>query len=63
MPASNAESEVGVLLNIASDQPGEVAIHTLDDLALCKTVVIDAGGREGTAVINTTDPRWLDGTQ
>ncbi|WP_136067395.1 cyanophycin synthetase [Modicisalibacter radicis] len=51
--------DVGVLLNIASDHLGESDIHSLDDLARCKTVVIDAVREGGTAVLNADDPRVL----
>lgn len=54
------ECDVGVLLNIASDHLGERDIHTLDELARCKTVVIDAVRPSGTAVLNADDPRVLD---
>ncbi|MDR5897589.1 cyanophycin synthetase [Halomonas vilamensis] len=57
------ECEVGVLLNIASDHLGEHDIHTLDELARCKTVVIDAVRPGGTAVLNADDPRVLEGQQ
>ncbi|MEO1853419.1 cyanophycin synthetase [Chromohalobacter sp.] len=53
------ECHVGVLLNIASDHLGESDIHTLDELARCKSVVIDAVGESGTAVLNADDPRVL----
>ncbi|SHF68426.1 cyanophycin synthetase [Modicisalibacter ilicicola DSM 19980] len=55
------ECDVGVLLNIASDHLGEHDIHTLDELARCKTVVIDAVRPGGTAVLNADDPRVLEG--
>ncbi len=51
--------DVGVLLNIASDHLGESDLHNLDDLARCKTVVIDAVREGGTAVLNADDPRVL----
>ena len=57
------ECEVGVLLNIASDHLGERDIHTLDELARCKTVVIDAVRQGGTAVLNADDERVLEGAQ
>ncbi|MFD2435833.1 cyanophycin synthetase [Modicisalibacter luteus] len=53
------ECQVGVLLNIASDHLGENDIRTLDELARCKSVVIDAVRQEGTAVLNADDPRVL----
>ena len=52
--------DVGVLLNIASDHLGERDIHTLDDLARCKTVVVDAVRPDGYCVLNADDPRVLD---
>ncbi len=55
--------DVGVLLNIASDHLGERDIHTLDELARCKTVVIDAVRKGGTAVLNADDARVLEGQQ
>jgi len=57
------ECEVGVLLNIASDHLGERDIHTLDELARCKTVVVDAVRPGGTAVLNAGDERVLEGAQ
>ncbi len=57
------ECDVGVLLNIASDHLGEHDIHTLDELARCKTVVIDAVRPGGTAVLNADDPRVLAGRE
>ncbi len=57
------ECAVGVLLNIASDHLGERDIHTLDELARCKSVVIDAVHPGGTAVLNADDPRVLEARQ
>jgi len=57
------ECDVGVLLNIASDHLGERDIHTLDELARCKTVVVDAVREGGTAVLNADDERVLEGAQ
>ena len=57
------ECEVGVLLNIASDHLGERDIHTLDELARCKTVVVDAVRPGGTAVLNADDERCVEGAQ
>ncbi len=53
------ECEVGVVLNIASDHLGEHDIRTLDELARCKTVVVDGVREGGTAVLNADDPRVL----
>lgn len=55
------ECDVGVLLNIASDHLGEHDIHTLDELARCKTVVVDAVKREGGfCVLNADDPLVME---
>ncbi|MFD1509147.1 cyanophycin synthetase [Lacimonas salitolerans] len=55
------ECDVGVLLNIASDHLGEREIHTLDELARCKTVVVDAVKSEGGfCVLNADDPLVMD---
>ncbi|MAN58014.1 MAG: cyanophycin synthetase [Paracoccus sp.] len=55
------ECDVGVLLNIASDHLGERDIHTLEDLARCKTVVVDAVKREGGyCVLNADDPLVME---
>ena len=54
---------VGVLLNIAGDHLGENDIYTLDELARCKSVVIDAVSENGTAVLNADDPRVLASRQ
>lgn len=56
------ECDVGVLLNIASDHLGERDIHTLDELARCKTVVVDAVKKiGGFCVLNADDPLVMDG--
>ncbi len=52
--------DVGVLLNIASDHLGEREIHTLEDLARCKTVVVDAVKPEGACVLNADDPLVME---
>ncbi|MDZ7706716.1 MAG: cyanophycin synthetase [Trueperaceae bacterium] len=52
--------DVGVLLNIDSDHLGERDIETLDELARCKTVVVDAVKPEGTCVLNADDPRVME---
>jgi cyanophycin synthetase len=55
------ECDVGVLLNIASDHLGERDIHTLEDLARCKTVVVDAVKKEGgCCVLNADDPLVME---
>ncbi|WMS41863.1 cyanophycin synthetase [Acuticoccus sp. MNP-M23] len=54
------ECDVGVLTNIASDHLGDYDVHTLDELARCKTVVTYAVKESGTAVLNADDPRVFD---
>ncbi|MDZ5699084.1 cyanophycin synthetase [Chelativorans sp. M5D2P16] len=55
------ECDVGVLLNIASDHLGERDIHTLEELARCKTVVVDAVKPEGGhCVLNADDPLVME---
>lgn len=55
------ECDVGVLLNIASDHLGERDIHTLDELARCKTVIVDAVKRiGGYCVLNADDPLVME---
>ncbi len=54
------ECDVGVLLNVASDHLGESDIHTLDELARCKTTVVYAVKPEGTCVLNADDARVMD---
>jgi cyanophycin synthetase len=55
------ECDIGVLLNIASDHLGERDIHTLDELARCKTVVVDAVKKEGGfCVLNADDPLVME---
>ncbi|PWE33897.1 cyanophycin synthetase [Maritimibacter sp. 55A14] len=55
------ECDVGVLLNIASDHLGERDIHTLEELARCKTVVVDAVRKEGGyCVLNADDPMVME---
>lgn len=55
------ECDVGVLLNIASDHLGERDIHTLEELARCKTVVVDSVKKEGGyCVLNADDPLVME---
>ncbi len=55
------ECDVGVLLNIASDHLGERDIHTLEELARCKTVILDAVKKEGGhCVLNADDPLVME---
>jgi cyanophycin synthetase len=52
--------DVGILLNIASDHLGESDIHTLEELARAKTVVVDAVHPDGTCVLNADDPLVME---
>ncbi|MDZ7825169.1 MAG: Mur ligase family protein [Gammaproteobacteria bacterium] len=55
------ECDVGVLLNIASDHLDERDILTLEDLARCKTVVVDAVKSDGGyCVLNADDPLVME---
>lgn len=57
------EADVGILMNIASDHLGERDIHTLEELARCKTVVVDAVKRKeegGYCVLNADDPLVME---
>ena len=57
------ECDVGVLLNIASDHLGERDIHTLEELARCKAVGVDAAKRKengGYCVLNADDPLVME---
>ncbi|HEX8523163.1 MAG TPA: cyanophycin synthetase [Tepidisphaeraceae bacterium] len=48
--------DVGVVTNVSADHLGQKGIHTIEDLARVKQVVIDAVYREGAAVLNADDP-------
>lgn len=47
---------VGVVTNVAGDHLGLEGIHTLEELAWAKQVVVEAVDREGFAVLNADDP-------
>jgi cyanophycin synthetase len=59
--------DVGAVLNVASDHLGLRGIHTLDELADIKQVVVEAVHRDGYAVLNADNPytrrmdRYVDG--
>jgi cyanophycin synthetase len=50
------ECLVGVVTNVTADHLGLRDVHTLDDLARVKQVVVEAVSREGAAVLNAEDP-------
>jgi cyanophycin synthetase len=47
---------VGVVTNISGDHLGTAGIHTLEELARVKQVVIESVAPEGSAVLNADDP-------
>ncbi|MEZ5185955.1 MAG: cyanophycin synthetase [Candidatus Nanopelagicales bacterium] len=49
-------SDVAVVTNVAPDHLGIGGIHTLEQLADVKSVVVEAVPRSGTAVLNADDP-------
>lgn len=48
---------VGVVLNVAEDHLDLGGVHTLEDLARLKSVVVRATRRGGWAILNADDPR------
>jgi cyanophycin synthetase len=49
--------DVGAVLNVQSDHLGLRGVHTLDDLAMVKRVIVEIA--RDTAVLNADDPRVL----
>ncbi len=49
-------ADVGAVLNIAADHLGVKDVHTLEELARVKAVVVEAVRRGGTSVLNFDDP-------
>ena len=49
-------NDIAVVTNIASDHLGRHGLHTLQDLARVKSVVVEAVPRHGFAVLNADDP-------
>lgn len=49
------ESDIGIVTNIASDHLGMKGIHTLEQLAQVKSVVVENVNKEGHAVLNADD--------
>lgn len=47
---------VGVVMNISADHLGLGGVHTLEDLAKVKQVVVENVARDGAAVLNADDP-------
>jgi len=50
------QADVGALLNIAEDHLGLKGIHTVEDLADLKALVVETVRRGGTSVLNADDP-------
>lgn len=48
--------DVGAVLNVSEDHLGSKGIHSLQDLARVKSVVVRAVGRRGACVLNADDP-------
>jgi cyanophycin synthetase len=53
-------NDVGVVLNVTGDHLGLRDIHTIEELAAVKRVVVEAVPRNGWAVLNADDPLVLD---
>jgi cyanophycin synthetase len=49
-------NDVAVVLNVTGDHLGLGEIHTMEQLAAVKRVIVEAVPREGTAVLNADDP-------
>lgn len=49
-------SDVGVITNIAEDHLGQNGIETLDDMAMVKSLVVEAVKDDGCSVLNADDP-------
>ncbi len=52
-------NDVGVVLNVTGDHLGLKEIHTMEQLAAVKRVVVEAVPRSGAAVLNADDPLVL----
>jgi cyanophycin synthetase len=50
------EADIGVALNISADHLGLKGIHTVEDLADVKSVVVEAVKRGGHSILNADDP-------
>lgn len=48
--------DVGVLLNVTADHIGLGSVHSVEDLAVVKGVVLEAVRRSGYGVVNADDP-------
>ncbi|MEP7059874.1 MAG: cyanophycin synthetase [Actinomycetota bacterium] len=53
-------NDVGVVLNVTGDHLGLKEIHTMEQLAAVKRVVVEAVPRSGAAVLNADDPLVLE---
>ncbi len=51
--------DVGIVLNVTADHLGLKGIDTVEDLAKVKSVVTEAVGRRGVAILNGDDPMTL----
>jgi cyanophycin synthetase len=48
--------DVGAVLNVANDHLGLRGVHTLEDIAWVKKVVVETVHKRGTSVLNADDP-------
>lgn len=48
--------DVGAVLNVTADHLGAKGVHTLDDLARVKSVVVESVKRRGASILNADDP-------
>ena len=52
-------NDVAIVTNVTGDHLGLDGVHTLEDLAAVKGVIVEAVPRSGTAVLNADDPLVL----
>ena len=50
------EADIGIALNVTPDHLGLKGIHTVEDLAAVKSVVVEAVRRGGHSILNADDP-------
>lgn len=55
-----AQCDIGIVTNIASDHLGMKGIHTLEQLAKVKSVVVENVSPEGHAILNADDDHVFD---
>jgi cyanophycin synthetase len=50
------QADIGAVLNVSADHLGLKGIHTVEDLADVKSMVVETVKRRGTSVLNADDP-------